>query len=334
MSRLKELDIIRCIVILMLIAVHVTSPYTGAWPLPEGVHKNSTLEFINKFCCNGMLETFFFISGVLLATKSLPTGLKDRTVLLYKRFKRLYIPCIVFGIVAVILFLDGDIIGQAGRIISGVFHLWFLPVMFWCWVLEVLFVDRIKRHTLLLLAFISILPYPHLPLNFNVSLYYLFFFHLGCVSYRHKDRIYRYINNRNSIILLFLVAAVLFALKQYCNTFEYNEPDNLILKITGITLNRVAMLIASIPIIGIYMWLGEKLKKNNVIYNTAFFIAKYSLGIYILQELVIRFIYYKTDLCIVLPKVSTIITYISTIFISVVLTVIIAANKHTKKLVM
>ena len=176
MNRLKEIDIIRCVVILMLIAVHVFAPYTDAWPLPKGCVSNELFSYIGKICYNGMLETFFFISGCVLAIKKCPTEFPAKVFLLYKRLKRLYVPCLIFGVITVIIVNGfGDLYNNLGRIISGAYHLWFLPVLFWCWFFEIFIVQRLRKHVLLLLAFLAVLPYPYIPFNMNLSFYYLFF---------------------------------------------------------------------------------------------------------------------------------------------------------------
>lgn len=336
MNRLKEIDIIRCIVVLMVVLVHTAAPHTGAWPLPAELPGNMTLLYIGKLCYCGMLETFVFISGFLLGQKPLPSDASTKKRLIYNRFIRLYIPCIIFGIIAVAVINGYDqILSKSAKIIQGIYHLWFLPVLLWCFVLEVLLVQRIKRFSLPILAILAILPYPGMPFNINTSLYYLFFFHLGYTVCKNKERVYMILNKRATILASLTFAIILLTVSfRYMNlVIEIGNAPAIISKALTIMSLTTIRFITSLPIIVIYIWVGIKLGES-MIYKFALFIAKYSLGIYIFQEIIIRILYYKLHIFILFPGTYALLIFIMTIIISLLITILLSQNKYTKKFVM
>lgn len=190
-TRLHEIDYIRATVITILIGYHCLAPYCGAWELPSE-YSSSVLLWIGKFLYNGMLETFVFISGYLCAASWQRKGTPQLGSLIKSKLKRLYVPCLCWGIVMTVLFHQENSLSTTLQgIANGRNHLWFLPMLFWCFVLELLLI-RIRarqKRTLAVLAVIAILPYFGIPLQFNNSLYYLFFFHFGTVVFYEKENI-------------------------------------------------------------------------------------------------------------------------------------------------
>ena len=154
MVHLKEIDIIRSWVILLVIAVHTLAPFTNAWSLPSYWEPNKILWWVGKLCYSGMLETFVFISGYVFARKRMPVILGDKLSFLFNKIKRLYFPCIIFGILMSVIFSKGDLQTRIVAIFNGSYHLWFLPMLLWCFLLEIFVVSHIIKYKILILTFI------------------------------------------------------------------------------------------------------------------------------------------------------------------------------------
>lgn len=66
MERLKEIDIIRTFVIILLVLYHALAPYCGGWDMPSYAQPNEGFYWGGKLAYSGMLETFVLISGYVI----------------------------------------------------------------------------------------------------------------------------------------------------------------------------------------------------------------------------------------------------------------------------
>ena len=339
MQRLKEIDIIRCIVIIILVMYHSFAPFAGAWELPCYLSSNAFYEKLGKFLYSGMLETFVCISGYVFAYNSGSKDYRFKTLFISK-LKRLYIPCLAWGIIYILImysFNDFLILKTYYKLIDGIGHLWFLPMLFWCFIFEFVFLkyQNKLKFPILFLAVIAVLPYFTFPLRINNALYYLFFFNLGVVFFHFKDRIILLLNKRYSIVLLISSYLLLFSI----GTIILSMP---LLSLTDVkSLNDKALIIFSHHIVRfiystfavlVYFSLGYKFsyKLNGIRYEIIKFVATYSFGIYLLQEIVLQVLYYKVDtwgnIDLLLPWINFVIAFIVSLLISYLL----GMNKFTK----
>lgn len=149
-NRLDEIDIIRCLVIICLVLYHSFAPFCNSWSWPLSESKEIPLYFwYGKFAYSGMLETFVFILGVVYAFSTSNKSVSLCT-LIKKKFHRLYIPAIVWGTIWLALFstLNNDLV-TLFRVISGSGHLWFLSMLFWCFIFELFIGKYITKRYLL-----------------------------------------------------------------------------------------------------------------------------------------------------------------------------------------
>lgn len=125
-----------------------------------------------------MLETFVLISGYVFAF-SLQKKVISFRLLLAGKLKRLFVPCMCWGIIMTLIFFGPSKLlnlEHFWKIIGGYGHLWFLPMLFWCFLMEYGIQHCLKgRNLMLVLMIIAILPWPGIPFRFNQSLYYLLF---------------------------------------------------------------------------------------------------------------------------------------------------------------
>lgn len=103
MERLKEIDIIRTFVIILLVLYHALAPYCGGWDMPSYAQPNEGFYWGGKLAYSGMLETFVLISGYVFAF-SLQKKVISFRLLLAGKLKRLFVPCMCWGIIMTLIF--------------------------------------------------------------------------------------------------------------------------------------------------------------------------------------------------------------------------------------
>lgn len=183
---LDEVSFIRPILIVLLVFVHCFTVFNGGWPPFEGYKDCTGYMWFSRTCYSFMLETFIFVSGYVWAYQVIDLQKRSSLGILKKKAERLILPSVVFSLVYWQLF-NGDITDLVGggkiviSVLSGVGHLWYLPVLFWCfvslWIVEKLKIsDKVKLFILLVLA---LLPYPYIPFQLSRLPYYFLFFFAG-----------------------------------------------------------------------------------------------------------------------------------------------------------
>lgn len=188
---LSEVAIIRPILIFLLVFYHAFAIYSGAWAPIKGYPDVPVYWWLDKLSYVFMLEMFVFISGYVFGFQIRTKGnekLKAKN-LLWGKFKRLMIPCIVFSLLYILLF--GNIAQPVQKtvydLLNGVGHMWFLPMLFWCfvgvWVIEKL---RLKAKWIIpVLVLCSICSFLPMSLRMGTDMYYMFFF-FWAISLRRK----------------------------------------------------------------------------------------------------------------------------------------------------
>lgn len=308
--RLNEIDIIRCLVIVALIAYHSFAPFTGSWEsLPD--LDNGWYRWLGKFAYSGMLETFVCISGYVFAFQfsRKPQPLRQ---LIPNKIKRLYIPCLIWGVIT-ILAITPDLVAELAqpstylRIAGGTNHLWFLPMLFWCFMLEQAIIrigggtTRNQTTICAILAILAMLPYPTLPLRFNNALYYIFFFHLGLVLFLWRDKLKNRIMSakKHSLLIVSLLYLSLFVAGSLIIAhFAPSEAPSKVAKAAYLSTGHSARLIYSTVAVLIYFIIGFRLCEK-ITSNKMKFVRNLSInsfGIYLLQEILLRILYYRFDI--------------------------------------
>lgn len=189
---LQDVVVLRLLLIFLLVAVHAFAIYNGVWRLPEGIHEVKAYGWIAAFAYSFMLETFIFVSGYVYGyqVRTRYEGKVDFKTCVLKKLKRLMIPCIVFSIPYYFMFKyePGFSMDTVLHIINGEGHMWFLRVLFQCFlILYLLELIRLPRVAALTLAVAAAIFLPMRPS------YYFLFFYLGYVVQRDDvslDRLY------------------------------------------------------------------------------------------------------------------------------------------------
>lgn len=291
--RAKEVDIIRVFVLIALVMYHSLAPYTGGWTSISNSTSiiNTLYKWLGYFCYAGMLETFTAISGYVFCLTEIRKPTNTRT-LFSKKLRRLYIPAIIWGVIYYLLFSRTSLISGMLSIINGIGHLWYLPMLLCCFILEKAIVLKYNI-PLWLISIFAFLPIPSLPVHLNSAFYYLLYFHCGFLIYKHKSTFFNCLKF-NKLFPILIVASTLLILSKIWQTTIHLTVLPLFTKAVYISLFNLIRITYSIPIVALYFFVGYKLRDTRY-YNTFSFISECSFGVYILQEFLIRIFYYKID---------------------------------------
>ena len=292
-KRLNEIDFMRPLIIIMLVVMHSFSIYTGgsgSWPYPEGIMPVTAYKWVQIVSYGCMLEAFTFISGYLFGFQ-----LKNKPVKFSKLLKskaiRLLIPSFVFSLLYIVLFSWNNIIFSVRwgvntlySIICGYAHLWYLPMLFWCFLLtwcinRIKVKEEIKLGIIYTISLFVVIPFL---LQINTTFQYLPFFYLGVYLYKKP------IENaslKNAVLYILLFLVILFPVSFYRSTHP-----------TLLTWQKVLFwylkqLYASFGTIGLFVFC--KLIANRkesfpllLQFNACCF------GIYVLHQFVLKYLYY------------------------------------------
>lgn len=175
-----------CLVVL-LIVYHSFCPFAGHWGALDNTPVVSPYFWIGQLSYSFFLEGFVFISGMLFGRQ---LNKQKASVFgpgyLYAKFKRLIVPSLIFSILYIVCFMDWDGVGDFVRqAVSGSGHLWFLPLLFWCFV-GMWIVSKLNFHpylTLALAVIIALSPYRVYGFyQIESAMHFLYFLHLDAWS--------------------------------------------------------------------------------------------------------------------------------------------------------
>lgn len=301
---LMDVVFIRLMLIIFLILYHSLCIYTGSWRHPyEPFPEIDIYNWLGMLTHSFRLEGMVFISGLLFGykLKRNPESLNFYSCVVRKA-KRILLPSIIFGIVYYLLFYDLSASPWLiiYKILDGCGHLWFLPMIFWCFLLTYL-LTHISYHPnlaykiLLILLLISIVnPFSFLPFGLGETGHYFLYFYIGFSLKIGLVQIPTFDNKR----IVFIAAIFAFSFVTYMFVRDcLISADNFYFKflrrlILG-SLNAISALSA------IYVMYGATnkakvisfLKKKPVLITW----SGYCYGVYIYQQFILQILYYDTD---------------------------------------
>lgn len=212
---LSNVVIIRPILIVLLVFYHAFAIYGGAWKPIEGFQRVNLYWWMDWLSYSFMLETFVFISGYVYGYQVRTKGeykLKAKNLFL-KKFKRLIIPSMIFSLLYISIFGDitQPILTTLYGVINGTAHMWFLPMLFWCfagtYAIEKMQIQA--KHAILLLLVLCACSYESLPLRIGNAMYFMLFFYVGYILQRKNVNLNGFYSSRVSLSLI-IAFAVLF----------------------------------------------------------------------------------------------------------------------------
>jgi len=328
---LSEVAIIRPILIFLLVFYHAFAIYSEAWAPIKGYPEVLAYWWLDKLSYAFMLEMFVFISGYVFGFQVRTKGNEKLNAknLLWGKFKRLMVPCMVFSLLYILLF--GHIAQPVQKtlygLLNGVGHMWFLPMLFWCfvgvWVIEKL---RLKAKWIIpVLVLCSVCSFLPLPLRMGTAMYYMLFFYLGYIIEKEDISLDRFYTLKHCIILI-IAFCILFPTltllrEKICSL---NGVDNqLVTKIAIVSLSSLMKIIySSIGLAMLFIIIGYKEKNRKTpLSQWIIKIGNLCFGVYLLQQFILRGLYNYTNLprilgCYWLPWVGFVVALAGSIIIT------------------
>lgn len=295
--------LLRVIAIILLVFYHAFSPYVGAWNTTMGYVDVPLYYWGTKVICSFRMDLLVFISGYIYAL-TIQRKSPSFNTFLSSKLKRLILPSVVFSAAYILIFgnLQDLSLGKAVYdLLSGVGHMWFLPMLFWAMLLsfgldKLTIPDKYKVLLIGVLPMFSLLP---LPFRLNTTLYHILFFYLGALCFRYKDRVLGANSIKRIYILTFAWGGAFLT-----GTFvirDYITPElaqcSIIQK--GILLEGSTYIRITYALLGIgmaYMLINYLLHKEYIrpkawVEN----MNQYCYGIYLFQQFILQYLYYKTS---------------------------------------
>lgn len=187
---LPDVVLVRLFLIAVLVLYHSMCPFTGGWGKFEGQTDIPAYGILGVILYSCLLETWVFVSGYVFGHQVKTKGedaLSFRNCI-WRKFKRLMIPCVFFGALYSLLIIPGyfrmPLNAIVYHIINGISHLWFLPMLFWCFIFIFIF-EKLKISWKIILPALLISAVfsksDMLGFRFGKATYYMLFFYLGYV---------------------------------------------------------------------------------------------------------------------------------------------------------
>ncbi len=216
MKKLYDVVVLRSLAIVMVVAFHAYGMmYWGHFP--DLTEKYKDLYYsTNQYVVNFRMPLFIFISGYLFSYLERERGKYPTFLSLLKnKFKRLIIPYFIF---ATIYMLTTGMGFDIKTLMSGsCAHLWFITMLFWCFISTRLFHLIPCRNRLLFQ--ISLLVISFIVLFVDVPVFgflgigsfqrWFFWFYFGYTISPFRNQIYNYLSKRKIWLLVFALVYLL-----------------------------------------------------------------------------------------------------------------------------
>lgn len=311
---LYEVSLIRPFVIFLLVVMHSFTK------IAEGGYRSTTYQLpeIYQWLCHLIsgfrIETIALVAGYVFAYQSIDLHRKYALKpFIIKKFKRLILPMLFFGIFYYAMFLyipeTFTVSGFLLKWLSGCGHLWFLPMLFWCF-MAIWLIDHFNLSswkTLAMLAIIAVLPLPlyKLPLGFSRLPHFLFFVYGGYFLYEHRHAIINHWISIKTVLSLWIIYVFWVIVRQ---TILEQSP-NLSFDMGQIMWkgiqNSVNLLISCIGILALYTTISLKTICSSFIPPLwVIRSSDYCYGVYVFHQFLLVYFYQYT------PVVSQVNPYI------------------------
>ena len=331
---LNEVSFMRPVLLVLLVSYHAFAPYVGSWDLPEGIGEINAYKIIGLLSRAFLLEGFVFISGYIFTFQLIERHKFDSfRSLFFSKLQRLLIPSFVFSALYILFFLNMDNpVSMIVKVIEGAGHLWYLPCLFWLFLLQYAIIKAdISKHIVFLLLFAGVLlaGIP-LPMQLNNALYYFMFFSGGGIFWRFSSRL-KSKGTIKKVILSWAFFVVMFvmmnALIRY-NLHLSREMGNPFMKEVFLAFNRLSK--AALAWSGIYaLYITAVLYcRMHELGQVIIKIGACGYGVYVFHQFILKWLYGYTQLpdfagTYMLPWLALVITTL----LSVTLTLLVRQTK-------
>lgn len=305
---LMDVVLIRLTLIFLMVLYHAFCPFTGAWEEPpaENFHAIEVYKWLGWSLHHFRLQTMVFISGLLFGyTLTIhPERLTFHNCVLMKA-KRILLPGILFSILYYVMFSDfcEPWYSILYKLCSGCGHLWFLPMIFWCFVICYLIECQgssfISPKVILAVgAVILFLPrIPVLALGLGSLPDYFFYFYFGFAIKRGYIT-FPIVKNWWCLLLL-VVYIVVFICNEMIDNYWLRPIAIAEYYIRGFLLRLTHVLGICSMIVFLYSlannpsikhWLNQR--------SWLITLSGYCYGVYIYHQFILEYLYYKTPFTI------------------------------------
>lgn len=344
-QNLDEVSFIRPILIVLLVLYHALAPWCGAWRVFDGYESNEVYWWIGKTAYSFMLPMFVFISGYVWAFQRESLGKVDSLKqLALKKFKRLYIPSLLFSVMYVLLFhghywgSGSNVLALGVDVLSGYAHMWFLPMLFWTFLITWCIL-RINKRWLRWSIVVALCIFSFLPIPFGISTacFYIIYFYAGYEVLILSSKLKK-CSTFKLMIVQWIIFILFFVLLTILNEElkQYYSNSSLIIKLIGVvTTNVITKVYGFLGIFALYSTSIFYTTKHQIS-NTIVEIGGYCFGVYLFQQFILHALYYHTVLpgrigSDMLPWCGFAITLIVSILLSYIVrqtkTAVICTNK-------
>ncbi len=327
---LYEVSIIRPLVIFLMVVYHAFCIYGGQWETVNDV-SIPIYNYLTRIISGFRIETITLVAGYVFAFQIIDIGKNYELKTFTKaKFKRLLIPCIIFSIVYYFLFYyernSFSLFSFLLSITNGCGHLWFLPMLFWCFIAMCYISKRKFNEKILFLIFLlfSILPIPSLPFGLARVPHFLFYFYGGFLLFKYKDMVLKKILKWKNIILFFVAYAAILLMQELFNqSFNLINGGGKIDKIIYLLSNNIFKLLTTCSgIMALWLLVCSFVNRQN--FSISPIVVRASsicYGVYIFHQFILRILYYETEFPTIvsaywLPWLSCIITLIVSVFLT------------------
>lgn len=326
---LMDVVVIRVILIFLLVFYHAFAIYSGAWSNPFPTCKINAVDvplysFMAKLSHNFQLEAMTFISGLLLGYSiKRHSGLITFQGCIAKKAKRVLLPCFFFSVFYYVMFFDlsAPWYHVLYDILQGCGHLWYLPMIFWCFVGVYLWEKYVRISPQVLwglavcAALLSLKIYLPLRLGYTATFFIYFLSGYFIMKYDLSQRIIW--GTKGSILLIVLYVFLGVCLKEIVINWETHSISLKICRV--LAMNALHLLGAMMMILALYS-LSNRAIVLDYLHNHSRIItlSGYCYGVYIFQQFVLKYLYYKTDFPIIFSSVTLPwISFLLALFLSI-----------------
>lgn len=301
---LIDVVLMRLTLIILLVIFHAFAIHTGGWPPLYNTFKPIlAYDWFGMFTHIFQLEAMTFISGLLMGYQNLrkPDSIKTFSFII-KKIKRILLPCLIFGIVYYTLF--GDLSASPllifYKLINGCGHLWFLPMIFWCFLLTYLIANKIsplKYKNILIFSLLWLIfnPIAMLPFGLGALGRYFFYFYLGfCL----KQEIVKFpANNKRNLLAALLLLLVFFVSWKLIRGYWQGDMGY-IERMGRFIVSNCLNVITVISAVFLCYGIANMSKVIEFVQHEPILVtlSGYCYGVYIYQEFILRLLYYKTSM--------------------------------------
>lgn len=292
---------LRPLSILLVVLLHAFTIYWGKWSAPEGFVNCTPYKWIAATCFSFTMELFVLISGYVFGYQMIVLK-KDYSLksLAKNKFSRLICPALIFGVIyALIFYWQRTPLDAIYSVLKGAGHLWFLPMLFWCFMLGFLLYkanisERAKFWMLFAGIFLSTVA---MPLRLDRALYYIFFFYLGITLVKNHDLCRKLYKNNTFLVSAALIYLVFFISYEFATPLLKSSESSKFLQLLIFPLKKYWMFFYALPGALFFFLLTCRLMEGrNALPKFILYASSISFGVYLFHQMIIEVLYYKTSL--------------------------------------